>query len=86
MSNITENILIDGIYTHIDWPRYKVKEILPDATWYESSWNVSKSVRYEQLDAWDSFPVWTIWVRKVEDFLWTVERGGEQIKIFELVN
>lgn len=86
MDKPSSNIVIGWIYGHIDGPRYKVEGFFPDATWYESSWKVSESVRYEQLDAGESFPAGTIWVRKVEDFLWTVEVDGEQKQIFELID
>ena len=82
---------IDGIeigwtYQHIDWPTYMVKEILPDATWYEISWKIWKTVKYEQLEAWKSYPSGTIWTRKLEDFLWIVEVEGQVKRIFELIS
>lgn len=85
MNSIINDILIGWTYKHIDWPKYKVYEILPDATWYETTWGIWKSVKYEQLDAWEAYPAWTIWVRKIEDFLGTVEVEGQQKNIFELI-
>ena len=85
MSKSSLDILIGEIYRHIDWPRYRVDEILPDATWYETTWKIWKSVKYEQLEAWGAYPSWTIWVRRVEDFLDTVEIDGQPRKIFEFI-
>lgn len=78
------DVVIGWVYKHIDWPIYKVYEILPDATGYESSGSIWKSVRYEQLEDWASYPAGTIWVRRLEDFLGTANRGGEEKDIFEL--
>ncbi len=85
MNESNLDIIIGGIYKRIDWLRYRVEEIHPDATWYETTWKLSKSVRYEQLDASASYPSGTMRVRKIEDFLDTVEVDGQQRNIFELI-
>ncbi len=79
-----EDVIIGWTYKHVGGHRYRVLEILNDATWYEWNWNAWKTVKYIQLDKWN-FPAWTVWHRRLEDFQWVVEVGWEVRKIFELI-
>ena len=47
--------------------KYKINNILLDATGYEEGIEPKKTILYTQLDA-GKFPVGTLWVREEQDF------------------
>ena len=83
-SSITKKIKTGTTYLHVpSGKRYRVIDLLPDATGYEKTHEVGESVRYEQLDDGEKFPAGTIWVRRVEDFLGKTIVDGREVNIFE---
>lgn len=77
-----EPIIIGWIYKHVSWTKYRVESIWLDATWYEETWEVWENIKYTQLKAW-SYPKWTIWNRRKENFLWITKVKWKISRIFE---
>jgi hypothetical protein len=62
------NIQEGAIYQHPEGLRYRVKQLVLDATNCESGAEIKPYVYYAQLDQ-GHYPVGTTWVRELQDFM-----------------
>lgn len=78
-------IVIGGRYRHIEGTEYTVEEVILDATNYEETGKLEKTVTYTQQVA-GHYPVGTKYARRLGDFLGQTEHNGEMVNKFELVS
>lgn len=74
-----------AVYRHCEGLSYRVLQLVPDATGYETTRSVQGStVIYEQLEN-GKFPAGTVWARSEADFLGQTMVEGKPKETFELL-
>ncbi len=84
---LEKDLIIWGKYKHFpDWGIYRVDNVKLDATGYEETWKIWKTVLYTQLTDGEKYLAWTEWTRKLEDFVNGVVKINWEVKDkFELI-
>ncbi len=73
-------------YEHCMGGTYRVIDFGQDATGYEETGAVTRTVVYEQLSNGKAYPAGTVWTRSLHEFInGTTEIDGELVPIFKKV-